>query len=126
MGSSEFIPPTSAYSTSRRVEFCHTDAGGIMHFSGYFEMMEQAEHELLRDAGLSVVMHRDGKTLSWPRVSAKCDYTKPARFEDMLELSSKNALRNLRSSGFIYETHTRQEWVSGVGSGSRTGSRSHS
>jgi YbgC/YbaW family acyl-CoA thioester hydrolase len=76
----------TAFQTTRRVEFCHTDAGGIMHFAGYFEMMEQAEHEMLRDAGLSVVMRRAGRTLSWPRVSATCDFSKPAHFEDELDI----------------------------------------
>lgn len=76
----------AVFKTTRRVEFCHTDAGGIMHFAGYFEMMEQAEHELLRRLGLSVVTQRDGRTISWPRVSAKCDFAKPARFDDELEI----------------------------------------
>ena len=47
----------TAFVTSRRVEFSDTDAAGIMHFVAFFRMMEQAEHELLRSVGLSVVMH---------------------------------------------------------------------
>ncbi len=35
--------------SSRRVEFCHTDAAGIMHFSVFFQFMEQVEHEMLRE-----------------------------------------------------------------------------
>lgn len=72
--------------TTRRVEFNHTDAGGIMHFSVFFLMMEQAEHELLRHLGLSVMSEHAGHPLSWPRVSARCDYRHPARFEDVLEI----------------------------------------
>ena len=34
------MPP---FRTSFRVEFCQTDAGGIMHFSEFFRLMEQAE-----------------------------------------------------------------------------------
>lgn len=71
---------------TRRVEFCHTDAGGIMHFARYFEFMEQAEHELLRQIGLSVMTPVSEGLLSWPRVSAKCDYQQPARFEDLLQI----------------------------------------
>ncbi len=72
--------------TTRRVEFNHTDAGGIMHFSVFFLMMEQAEHELLRHVGLSVISEHEGHPLSWPRVSAKCDYHHPARFEEVLNI----------------------------------------
>ena len=74
------------YVSHRRVEFCQTDAGGIMHFANYFEMMEQVEHELLRHLGLGVVYQHEGQTISWPRVSAHCDYSRPARFEDLLEI----------------------------------------
>ena len=46
--------------------------------------MEQAEHELFRQAGLSVVEKVDGQTISWPRVSANCDYRGPFHFEDII------------------------------------------
>jgi len=70
------------YETIRRVEFRDTDAAGIMHFSAYFTMMEEAEHEMLRTAGLNVFMPHEDKTLSWPRVSANFNYQSPAHFED--------------------------------------------
>jgi acyl-CoA thioester hydrolase len=74
------------FRTSRRVEFCHTDAAGIAYFGSFFAYMEQAEHELLRSVGLSVIMHdREGK-LSWPRVSVQADYTAAANFEDVLDI----------------------------------------
>ena len=44
---------STAFVTSRRVEFSDTDAAGIVHFVAFFRMMEQAEHELLRSVGLS-------------------------------------------------------------------------
>lgn len=71
----------------RQVEFRDTDAAGIVHFSAFFPMMESAEHALLRHVGLSV-MHPldDGSHLSWPRVSANCDYQGAARFEDLLDI----------------------------------------
>ena len=40
---------------SRRVEFRDTDAAGIMHFSTYFTYMEEAEHELFRRLGTTVM-----------------------------------------------------------------------
>jgi acyl-CoA thioester hydrolase len=79
------LMPT-AFVTSRRVEFSDTDAAGIMHFAAFFRMMEQAEHDLLRSVGLSVVGHDAVGTISWPRVSAKCDFRSAARFEDLLQI----------------------------------------
>jgi 4-hydroxybenzoyl-CoA thioesterase/acyl-CoA thioester hydrolase len=70
----------------RRVEFCETDAVGIAHFSAYFQYMEQAEHAFLRHLGTSVVAEDEDGTISWPRVSAHCDYTGPVKFEDVLDI----------------------------------------
>ena len=69
----------------RRVEFCETDAAGIVHFSNFLRYMEQAEHAFLRHLGTSVVQDiGDGWHLSWPRVHVDCDYSGSARFEDEL------------------------------------------
>jgi 4-hydroxybenzoyl-CoA thioesterase/acyl-CoA thioester hydrolase len=88
---------TTAFVTTRRVEFSDTDAAGIMHFVAFFRMMEQAEHELLRSVGLSVVMHDDEGKISWPRVKATCDFQAAARFEDVLEIEVEIARIGERS-----------------------------
>jgi acyl-CoA thioesterase FadM len=49
--------------------------------------MEYAEHEYLRSRGLSVVWNEAGEHLSFPRVSASCDYLSPARFEDTIQIA---------------------------------------
>ena len=74
------------FRTERRVEFRDTDSAGIMHFSCFFVWMEQAEHEALRSLGLSVMDKTGPENISWPRVSAKCDFFQPARFEDILNI----------------------------------------
>ncbi|HUE69602.1 MAG TPA: thioesterase family protein [Pirellulaceae bacterium] len=80
------MPQQKPFRTSRRVEFCDTDAAGILHFSAFFQLMEQAEHELLRSVGLSVVMSDDQGKISWPRVSAKCDFRSAVHFEEELAI----------------------------------------
>jgi 4-hydroxybenzoyl-CoA thioesterase/acyl-CoA thioester hydrolase len=74
------------FQTQRRVEFRDTDAAGIVHFSVFFAYMEAAEHEFLRHLGLSVVNHTASRTISWPRVAAKCDYRKSIRFEQIIDI----------------------------------------
>lgn len=71
---------------TRRVAFSETDAAGIVHFAHFFRYMEDAEHAMLRDLGLSV--HRDigDDVAGFPRVSASCDYKKPLRFEDVFTI----------------------------------------
>ena len=91
----------TSYQTSRRVEFSDTDAGGMMHFTAFFRFMEQAEHALLRELGTSVYTEDEGGTVSWPRVSASCDFTRAARFEDLLTITLQVA--RLGRSSVTYE-----------------------
>jgi len=76
----------SPFRLQRRVEFRDTDAAGIVHFSAYFLYMEQAEHEWLRQLGLSVLMRDAEGAVSWPRVSVRCDYRGVVLFEDVIEI----------------------------------------
>jgi YbgC/YbaW family acyl-CoA thioester hydrolase len=70
----------------RRVEFSETDMAGIVHFSNFFRFMETAEHGFYRSLGFSVIMDKFDPPLGFPRVHAACDYKRPLRFEDMVEV----------------------------------------
>jgi 4-hydroxybenzoyl-CoA thioesterase/acyl-CoA thioester hydrolase len=86
--------------TKRRVEFVETDAAGIVHFSAFFVYMEQAEHQLLRHLGLGVFLRDEHGDISWPRVSASCDFRGPARFED--EISIEVAVERVGEKSVTY------------------------
>lgn len=70
----------------RQVEFSETDMAGIVHFSNFFRYMETAEHSFYRSLGFSVNLRTYDPPLGFPRVHAECDYKKPLRFEDELEI----------------------------------------
>lgn len=74
------------FKAQRRVEFSDTDMAGIMHFSNFFRFMETAEHGFYRSLGFSVVERESLPRVGWPRVHAACDYHKPLRFEDLVEI----------------------------------------
>jgi acyl-CoA thioester hydrolase len=74
--------------TRRRVEFVDTDMAGIVHFSNFFRWMESAEVDYLHARGLSVKLGWEGLALAFPRVSASCDYLKPIRFEDVIDVTA--------------------------------------
>ena len=75
----------SGYRIRRRVQFYEVDSAGMVHFSWYFRYMEEAEHALWREAGLTIAPVN--KTVGFPRVSAAFDYHHPLRFEDEFDLS---------------------------------------
>ncbi len=71
---------------TRRVEFSETDMAGIMHYSNYFRFMETAEHAFFRSLGFSIVTEMTDPPVGWPRVHASCDFRRPLRFEDEVEV----------------------------------------
>jgi 4-hydroxybenzoyl-CoA thioesterase/acyl-CoA thioester hydrolase len=89
------------FHTRRRVEFVDTDMGGIVHFSRFFVFMETAEHLFLESLGESVAAEHEGRPIGWPRVSASCEYTSPARFGDVLDIAVRVARRG--RSSMTYE-----------------------
>jgi acyl-CoA thioester hydrolase len=75
----------SSFKTTLRVTWVDTDAAGVVHFSRFFVYFERTEEEFYRSLRLSFTDFRN-KGLWLPRVEAFCQYKKPARFEDMLEV----------------------------------------
>lgn len=89
------------FKTQRRVEFRDTDAARMAHFSVFFVYMEQAEHELWRHLGLSIMLADDQGTISFPRVGARCDYQGAIRFEDVVDIEV--AVVRLGEKSITYE-----------------------
>jgi YbgC/YbaW family acyl-CoA thioester hydrolase len=77
---------SAPFRVSRRVDFADTDMAGIIHFSNYFRYMEFAEVAFLRSRGLSVSMAWGEEHVSFPRVSATCDFLRPVRFDDVVDI----------------------------------------
>ncbi len=71
------------YSLKRRVHFYETDLAGIVHFSCFFRNMEEAEHALWREAGLSIAPAGE---IGWPREAASFDFHRYLKFEDEFEI----------------------------------------
>jgi len=93
----------SLFRTTRRIEFGDTDMAGIVHFANFFRFMEAAECEFLRSRGLSVKMEWQGQAIGFPRVSASCDYVKPARFEEVLDVAVRIDRIGKKSVTYAFE-----------------------
>lgn len=96
-------PVMAEFHESIRVEFCDTDAAGIVYFANYFRFMERVEHAFFRSLGLSVITRSGNEYLSFPRVRAECEYLAPARFEDQLDLALRVARLGSTSVTFRVE-----------------------
>jgi YbgC/YbaW family acyl-CoA thioester hydrolase len=97
---------SDVFRTTRRVDFCDTDMAGIIHFSNFFRYMEFAEVAFLRSRGLSVAMILGEEHVSFPRVSASCDFLHPVRFDDVVEIAVRVERVGRKSVTYAFEfTH---------------------
>jgi len=95
----------SEFKIKRRVEFSETDMAGVMHFSNFFRYMEFDEHAFLRSLGLSVVSHNTDPAIGWPRVDVQCEYKKPLRFEDEVEIRLRVIKKSEKSITYEFVFH---------------------
>jgi YbgC/YbaW family acyl-CoA thioester hydrolase len=105
------VPP-SEYRYRRRVQFADTDLAGVVHFSWIARYMEEAEHALWREAGLSIVP--PGSPLGYPRVAMAIDFKAPLFFEDEFEVHVRLTSVSKRTLTYAH-TITRGETVIATG-----------
>lgn len=97
------------FQVTRRVEFSDTDLAGIMHFSNFFRFMETAEHAFFRSIGHSVLLSKNGLSVSLPRVHASCDYLAPVFFEDEVRIHLLVQKKGRRSLTYQFRFYRDQD-----------------
>ena len=96
------LPMPHEFTFSHRVEFSETDMAGIVHFANFFRMMENAEHAFFRSLGFTLHARATGPTMGWPRVRTSCDFLKPLRFEEVVEIQLLVAEVRTRSIRYAF------------------------
>jgi acyl-CoA thioester hydrolase len=86
---------------THRVEFADTDMAGIIHFASYFRYMEVTEHAFFRSLGFSIHTRTPEFHVGWPRVHVSCDFMRPLRFEDEVEVHLR--VREKREKSLAYD-----------------------
>lgn len=94
-------PLATEYTLKRRVQFYETDAAGIVHFSWFFRYMEEAEHALWREAGLSI--HPEHSDIGWPRVAAACEFHSALKFEQEFDVAIRITEMTKRTMSYACE-----------------------
>ena len=93
----------SEFTLRRRVQFAEVDSAGIVHFSRYFRYMEEAEHAMWREVGLSIAA--PGCSVGFPRVAAGFEYQRPLRFEEEFDIHIRIVAMSTRSIGYRCVLH---------------------
>ena len=92
--------PTST--SSVRVRYAETDKMGVVYYANYFIWFEVARTDLLRTLGWSYrEMELSGVSL--PVIEAHCEYARPARYDDEIEIRTTGRLLSPVRMEFNYE-----------------------
>ena len=87
--------------TRVRVRYKDTDTMSVVYYGNYLTYFEVARVEYLRQRNLP--MSEVDKRIHMPVVEAFVKYVKPAKLDDLLEVSSRVSLRKRASFTFSYE-----------------------
>ena len=82
---SDAQPSGPPFTTQVRVRYADTDAEGVVYYGSYLVYFEVARVELLRDLGCPIGEARE-RGLVFPAVSATCNYRRPGRVDDLLDV----------------------------------------
>jgi acyl-CoA thioester hydrolase len=91
-------------SSALRVRYAETDKMGVVYYANYFVWFEVGRADLLRTLGWSYrEMEQAGITL--PVIEAHCEYLRPARYDDELEVRTEGRMLSPVRMEFRYEVH---------------------
>jgi len=93
--------PRQGATVPLRVRYAETDQMGVVYYSNYFVWFEAGRTELLRTLGWS---YRDMEAAGYslPVISASCQYHRPARYDDELEIATTGTLLSPVRLAFDY------------------------
>jgi len=70
-----------------RVPYADTDQMGVVYYGNYLAFFERARNELMRSCG-HTYKDFEAEGLALPVIHAEVDYRRPARYDDLLEITS--------------------------------------
>jgi len=72
-----------------RVYYEDTDSGGVVYYANYLKYLERARTECLRALGFEQRQLADETGLAFAVRSLAAEYLKPARLDDLLEVTTR-------------------------------------
>jgi len=93
--------------TTLRVRYGETDKMGIVYYGNYATYLEQGRTEWLRDMGFSYKWMEDNG-IHLPVVELNIKYKAPARYDDVLTITTSLKKIPTYRIDFIYEIHNQE------------------
>ena len=77
--------------TTLRVRYAETDKMGVVYYANFLVWFEVARADLLRSLGWTY-REMEAAGVSLPVIEAHCDYARPARYDDEIEIRTKGQM----------------------------------
>lgn len=84
-----------------RIYYEDTDAGGVVYYANYLRFLERARTEALRGLGFEQARLLQENRIAFAVRSLSVEYLKPARLDDLVEVSS--AVRELGRAQVVFQ-----------------------
>ena len=88
--------------TTLRVRYAETDQMGVVYYANYLVWFEVARADLLRSLGWSY-REMEGTGVFLPVIEAHCEYRRPARYDEEIEIRTEGRLRSAVRMEFSYD-----------------------
>ena len=82
------MPARRSFHLPVRVYWEDTDGGGVVYYANYLRFMERARSEWLRSLGIDQAGLARDERIQFAVVEAQVRYCKPARYDDLLDVSA--------------------------------------
>ena len=93
------MPPSSV--STVRVRYAETDKMGVVYYANYFVWFEIGRTDLLRTLGWTY-REMEEAGVSLPVIEAHCDYHRPARYDDELDVRTEGRMLSPVRMEFSY------------------------
>lgn len=77
--------------TTLRVRYAETDKMGVVYYANFLVWFEVARADLLRALGWTY-REMEAAGVSLPVIEAHCDYARPARYDDEIEIRTEGEM----------------------------------
>jgi acyl-CoA thioester hydrolase len=91
-----------------RVRYAETDKMGVVYYANYFVWFEVGRADLLRSLGWTY-REMELAGVSLPVIEAHCEYHRPARYDDELEVRTEGRMLSAVRMEFMYQVVRRED-----------------
>ena len=87
--------------TSLRVRYAETDKMGVVYYANFLVWFEVARADLMRSLGWTY-REMEAAGISLPVIEAHCEYQRPARYDDEIEVRTEGRMLTAVRMKFSY------------------------